>query len=507
MLRLDGEGLAIDDVVRVARGDEEVVLAAKAAKRMEASRRAVDRIVARGELAYGIKTGFGELANVAIPEDDLRTLQLNLVRSHAVGVGPPLSRDVVRAALVVRANALARGASGVRRAVVDALLTLLNKGVHPVMPAKGSLGASGDLAPLAHMALVLLGEGKAEVGGRIVSGKTALRRAGLNPLTLEAKEGLALINGTAVMAGLGALLVHDARNLLKDAQVAASLTFEALRCTPQSFDPRLDRLKPHPGQRIVAANLRTLLRESAIIPSHKGPHKVQDAYSIRCLPQVLGACHDTLRFLRDAVAVEINAATDNPLVFPDGTTVSGGNFHGQALAFAFDFLAVALATLAGIAERRVARLVDTHLSHLPAFLTEDSGLQSGMMLLQYTAAALVSENRMLAHPASADSIPTSANQEDWNSMGMAAALKAQQALANARAVVAIEYLCGAQGLEFLRPLTPGLGPRTAYRVLRRHVPKLQEDRPQADDIAAVAALMERGAFVAAVERVVGPLDA
>src|SRR5438132_1772439 len=357
MRSIDGRSLDLEDVIAVARNGEPVRLAPAAAKRVDASRRALEKVVAKGSLAYGIKTGFGELANVEISDADVRALQLNLLRSHAVGQGPPLRRDEVRAALLLRANTLAMGYSGVRRILVTRLLQLLNRGVHPVIPSRGSLGASGDLAPLAHLGLVLVGEGEAEVDGHVLPGDQALAQADFEPLVLQSKEGLAIVNGTSVMAGVGALLVHDGLRLVKDAQIAASMSFEALRGSPKPFDDRLVSLKPQPGAREVAANLRRLLRGSEIIPSHKGPHKVQDPYTLRCLPQVLGAVRSALSDAAAALRIEMNAATDNPLIFPEGMSVSGGNFHAQALAMALDHVAVGLAVLVGISARRIERLI------------------------------------------------------------------------------------------------------------------------------------------------------
>ena len=506
MLSIDGRHLSLEDVVRVARAGEKVRLAPSASNAVDASHRALETILRSGTLAYGIKTGFGELAHVEIPAEDARRLQLNLLRSHAVGQGPPLPTDAVRAALLLRANTLALGVSGVRRALVGLLLEMLNRRVHPVLPERGSLGASGDLAPLAHLGLVVVGEGSAEVHGEVLGGAEALRRAKLSPLGLEAKEGLAIINGTAVLAGVGALVVHDGYALLKDAQVAATLSFEALRGSPQPYDPRLIGLKPQPGMREVARNLRQLLEGSEIVPSHAGPHRVQDAYTLRCIPQVLGAVRSALDYAAETLEVEMNAATDNPLILPKtAESLSGGNFHGQAAAMVLDHVALAMSVLAGFAERRIARLVDTRLSELPAFLTRKGGLNSGMMILQYVAADFASQNKVLAHPASADSIPTSANQEDWVPMGMAAALKARQAVDNAVRVVAMEYLAGAQGLEFLAPLKAGKGPRAAQRRIRRGIPPLDEDRPLAPDVDRIASWMRSGELVAAAERAVGPL--
>ena len=505
MRSIDGRSLDLDDVIAVARNGEPVRLAPAAAKRVDASRRALEKVVAKGSLAYGIKTGFGELANVEISDADVRALQLNLLRSHAVGQGPPLRRDEVRAAILLRANTLAMGYSGVRRILVTRLLDFLNRGVHPVIPSRGSLGASGDLAPLAHLGLVLVGEGEAEVGGRILPGGKALAEANLAPLALQSKEGLAIINGTSVMAAVGALVVNDGLRLLKDAQVAATMSFEALRGSPKPFDDRLVGLKPQPGAREVAANLRRLLRGSEIIPSHRGPHKVQDPYTLRCIPQVLGAVRATLEAAAASLRIEMNAATDNPLIFPEGTSVSGGNFHAQALAMALDHVALGMAVLAGFSERRIARLVDTRLSELPPFLTEKSGLNSGMMIVQYVAAGYASDNKVLAHPASADSIPTSANQEDFVPMGMAAALKARQSLENAAHVVALEVLAAAQGLEFLKPLRPGVGPRAAHAFVRSGVPPLVDDRSLAPDANRIREWMATGEFLKAVEGAAGRL--
>ena len=505
MRSIDGRSLDLDDVVAVARKAERVALAPAAGKRVDASRRALEKVVAKGSLAYGIKTGFGELASVEISDADVRTLQLNLLRSHAIGLGPPLRRDEVRAAILLRANTLAMGYSGVRRILVMRLLDFLNRGVHPVIPSRGSLGASGDLAPLAHLGLVLVGEGESEVGGRILPGAKALAKAKLAPLSLQSKEGLAIINGTSVMAGVGALVVNDGLRLLKDAQVAASMSFEALRGSPKPFDDRLVSLKPQPGAREIASNLRRLLGGSEIVPSHKGPHKVQDPYTLRCIPQVLGAVRAALDQAAGCLRIEMNAATDNPLIFPEGTSISGGNFHAQALSMALDHVALAMAVLAGFSERRIARLVDTRLSELPPFLTEKSGLNSGMMIVQYVAAGYASENKVLAHPASADSIPTSANQEDFVPMGMAAAMKARQALENAARVVALEILAAAQGLEFLKPLQPGAGPRAAYAFVRSGIPPLVEDRSLAPDANRILEWMATRQFLDAAETAAGRL--
>jgi histidine ammonia-lyase len=460
-------------------------------------------------VAYGITTGFGEFAHVRISRAQVRQLQRNLLLSHGAGVGEPFASEVVRAALIIRANALAKGFSGVRVVVVRRLLDFLNLGLHPVVPSQGSVGSSGDLAPLAHLALPLIGEGEVERGGRVLAARDALRGAGLKPLVLEAKEGIALINGTAFMAALGCLAAYDARCTIEDALVAGAMSLEALLGTDAAFDPVVGRLRPHPGQVEVAGVLRRLTRGSRILRSHKhSPHRVQDAYSIRCMPQVLGATLDALRYVEGVLRIEINSVTDNPLIVPGRGSLSAGNFHGEPLALALDFLAIATAEVANIAERRIDRLVNPYVSEMKAFLIESGGLNSGYMVAQYTAAALISENKVLAHPAGVDSIPTSAGQEDHNAMGMASAWKAQRVVENAANVVAIEYMCAAQALDFRRPLTPGRGSAAAYRVVRSKVARLRRDRVLSPDIAAIRSLMRSGAVRAAV-RAAGPrlLDA
>ncbi|MGI8871689.1 MAG: histidine ammonia-lyase [Candidatus Limnocylindria bacterium] len=497
-LLLTGRDLTIAQVVEVARKGRTVGVAEEARTRMRASRLTIERLVADGATVYGVTTGFGDLADVRIEPDHSVALQRNLVRSHAAGVGPPLPPDVVRAMLLLRANTLAVGLSGVRTSVADQLCALLNARIHPVIPSRGSVGASGDLAPLAHLALVLIGEGEAELEGRPMAGAEALAAAGLEPLALEAKEGLALLNGTQLMAGIGALVVHDARQLAATADVVGAMSLEALLGTTAAFDERLVSARPHPGQLATAGHLRELLAGSEIGDSHRSsPHRVQDAYSLRCMPQVHGAVRDAFDQLERVLVVEINAVTDNPLVFPDGAVISGGNFHGEPVALALDYAKLAITELASIAERRAARLVDAHLSGLPAFLSEQPGMQSGLMIAQYTAAALVNELQVLVHPASADTIPTSANQEDHVSMGATSALHLRAALDAAQSVVAIEALCAAQALDFRAPLRPGPRLGSAHAAIRSVVPHLSDDRPPAPDIAAVRALVESGALLAA----------
>ena len=510
-LLLTGEPLSISDVVAVARAGRRVALAPQAIERIERARALVETIVAERQVCYGVTTGFGALSKVNIPTERLGELQHNLVRSHAAGVGAPLPADVVRSMLLLAAASLARGASGVRRAVVEALLALLNNDITPHVPARGSVGASGDLAPLAHIALVLIGEGQASTGSTnderrttndfdmssFVPGGEALTRVGLKPLSLEAKEGLALLNGTHMMAGMGALLLHDAWRLLRAAEVAAAISLEGALGTHATLDARIHALRPQPGQIACAARMRALLHDSSIPQSHRDDPRVQDPYSLRCIPQVLGAAHDALVFVEQVIANELGAVTDNPLLFAeDNLLLSGGNFHGQPLATALDLLTIALAQIAGFSERRAFLLLSAWEPemHLTPFLTPQPGVQSGLMIVQYTAAALVSEIRALAQPASIASLPTSAGMEDWNSMGATGALQAQQAIELARNVVAIELLCAAQALEQNRPLRSGAGVEAAYDRLRAHVPALTVDRSPAPDIAALARMIEEGGF-------------
>jgi histidine ammonia-lyase len=491
-LVLTGGSLSLADVVRVSRdAGATVALDAAAREALAGSRALVDRAVERGDTIYGINTGFGKLANVRIPGDQLDRLQVNLIRSHAAGIGPPLPAEVVRGAMLLRANVLLRPTSGVRPELVDALVALLNAGIVPRVPEQGSVGASGDLAPLSHIAMALIGEG--EVGDGEPAG-AALARAGLTPFRFAPKEGISFINGTQAQTALLALMAHDAEVLWRTAVAAAAMSLEALRGTPTPLDPRIHAARPHHGQIRAADLMRRLVAESEIRESHReGDDRVQDAYSLRCAPQVLGAVADAVRFARETAEVELNASTDNPLVFPNGDVLSGGNFHGQPVAQALDFLGIALTTLQAIAERRVERLVNPDLSQgLPAFLTADPGLSSGFMMVQITAAALVAESRTLATPASVGSIPTDANQEDFVPMGMGAALKTRRILANATGVVAAELLCAAQGLDLLRPLRPGPGVASVHQRVRAAVARLDEDRPPAPDLARLAALIAAG---------------
>jgi histidine ammonia-lyase len=508
-VEVDGERLTIADVVAVARFGAAVSLAPSALGAIERSRGLVEEIVARGDTIYGVNTGFGDLSSVSIPVDQLSDLQHNLLRSHSAGVGPPLPRDVVRAMLLLRANALAKGNSGVRPILIERLLDLLNAGVTPVVPSQGSVGASGDLAPLAHLSLVLLGEGFATLGDETepLPGAEALRISGLEPLDLTAKEGLALINGTQQMTAIGALALHDAELLLETAEVAAASSLEALRGTDTPFDAEIQAVRPHPGQVRVAERMRTLLAGSEILASHRDhavDPRVQDPYSLRCIPQVLGASWDAVGYVRRVLEIELNSATDNPLCFPIdpaerterdyGRVLSGGNFHGQPVAIAMDFLKIAMAEVASISERRTYLMLDPARSGLPSFLSPAAGVQSGYMIAQYTAAALVSENKTLAHPASVDSIPTSAGMEDHVSMGPIAARGAVSILANTAHVLAIELLCAVQGVEQHQPLRAGRGVVEAAERLRAAIPPLTADRMLSPDIERVTELIRTGEF-------------
>jgi len=505
---LTGEDLSVEDVWAVAVEGGNVDLAQEAREKMVAARGLVER-AAHGshEHTYGINTGFGRFVSQTIPVELTEELQLRLLRSHACGVGDPYPMEIVRAAMLLRANALAKGNSGARVATVELLVNCLNRGVVPVVPSRGSVGASGDLAPLAHLALPLVGEGEAWVDGERLEGREALARAGLQPIRLQAKEGLSLVNGTQFMAAFTALGLVRARRLAKAADLACALSVEALQGSRSSFLPEVQALRPHRGQAASAANILRALEDSAINEAHRWCDRVQDAYSLRCAPQVHGASRDLLDYVEYTISVELNAATDNPLVLVEQELlVSNGNFHGQPLAFALDALAIAVSELANISERRVERLVNPNLSEgLPAFLVVEGGLNSGFMIPQYVAAALVSENKALCHPASVDSIPTSAGQEDHVSMGNASGLKAWQVLGNVERALAIELLAGSQAVEFLAPLQPGVGAEATRRFVRSLSPRLKEDRPLADDIELVAAAIRDGSLVSTIEDELGAL--
>ncbi len=501
-ITLTGDSLTIDHVVAVARGGAEASIDPAAADRAERSRAVVQEVLEAGEPVYGVNTGFGKLANVRIPVEQIVELQRNLIVSHTAGVGDPLPVDVVRAIMLLRANVLLMPTSGVRPILAQCLVDMLNAGIHPTVPEQGSVGASGDLAPLAHIGLAVIGEGEVHVTGkgkretRKVSASEALRAAGIEPVEFQAKEGLAFINGTQAQSAILALSIRDARNLWRTAVGAAAMSLDALMGTPVPFDERIHRSRPHPGQSHAAKLLRELLADSEIRDSHRDDDpRVQDAYSLRCTPQIVGPVYDAIEHAGRVVDIELNAATDNPLVFGK-EMLSGGNFHGQAVALALDILGIALVTLAGVSERRLDRLMNADLSQgLPPFLSPHAGLHSGFMMVQVTAAALVAESRTLATPASVQSIPTEANQEDFVPMGMAAAVKVRRILANARRTVACELLAAAQGLEFRRPLSSGRGVERLCERVRELVPPLTVDRPLTPDIEKVAALVAEEALV------------
>jgi histidine ammonia-lyase len=496
---IDGNSLTIEQVVRVAREMARVDLTAGAKNRMLASRRALEKLVEDGRTIYAVNTGVGELVDVKIPREELENLQINLLRSHACGVGDRYPTEIVRAMMLLRANALAKGYSGVRPDVVDMLVGMLNKRVHPSVPRQGSVGASGDLVMLAHLGLAMIGEGEAEAGHGYEPGVRALRRKKLSPLSLEPKEAISLINGTQAMGAVGVLATKDAAVLADNAQLAAAMSLEALKGTSSAFDIRISQVRPHKGQLQVSRNMISLLQGSEIMVSHHDCPKIQDAYSLRCIPQVMGASLDAIWYAEDVLEVEMNSATDNPLFFPeDRIVVSGGNFHGQPVALAMDFLGLSVHELGSFSERRTARMLDEKLSGLPPFLTRHGGVCSGLMVPQYVAASLVSENKVLVHPASADSIPTSANQEDHNSMGTIAAWKARQIVENSRRVIAIELIAAAQGLDFIH-LSSSHAVENVKAVLRKEVPPLEEDRSLAGEIEKVAQMITTGVFIDAAE--------
>jgi histidine ammonia-lyase len=498
-LLINGNDLSLNDVREVAVDGRQVSLSPKARAAVDRARDIVDALVAGNKVSYAITTGVGKLSDVRIAGDQIREMQVNLVRSHAVGVGDPLSRSEVRAMMLLRANSLSKGNSGVRALLVDTICEMLNKGMTPFVPSQGSVGASGDLAPLAHLALVLIGEGECiDENGKRVPAADVLRRAKIEPVVLEAKEAVSLINGTQAMLAVGILQLLAAETLIDSADVVASLTLDALQGTVVAFDDRIQKARPHPGQVTTAANLRRLMEGSAINESHRDCGRVQDAYSLRCIPQVHGAVRDTLAHCRSVFETEVNSAVDNPLVFPSqkkakGDVISGGNFHGEPVAFALDFLAIALCAVAGISERRLERMVNPALSEgLPPFLAAGAGLNSGFMMPQVTAAALVSENKVLAHPASVDSITTSGNKEDFVSMGMTAANKLRRVVDNTRNVMAIEAMAAAQALDFHAPLKPGKRGQAAYKAIRSVCPTMDRDRVMYQDFERLSDLIASG---------------
>ncbi|KAI4453703.1 histidine ammonia-lyase [Holotrichia oblita] len=507
MINIDGESLRIEDVVMVSRFRERICLTDEAKKKINLARARIDDILESKKPVYGISTGFGEFAKIFISPEEREVLQRNLILSHATGVGEYLPEDIVRAAMLLRVNSLSKGYSGIRLSTVDKLIELINNDIYPAVPCKGSVGASGDLAPLSHIALVLLGEGLAIKDGCAVSGAEVLAEAGIEPITLASKEGLALINGTQIMTAIAALVCHDAANLFKVSDIAAALSLEALQGTLTAFDMRISETRPHKGQADTSRNILKLTGVSQIIESHADCDKVQDAYSLRCIPAVHGASKDALRRAVETVVIEMNSATDNPLVIPEtGEIISCGNFHGQPIALVMDYLKTAIAEIGNISERRVNRMMDSHLSGLPAFLTAYPGVNSGLMITQYTAASLVSENKVLAHPASVDSIPTSANQEDHVSMGTIAARQAAEILVNVTYIIAIEMLAAIRGIEFLKPLEPGCGTSAAFKFLRSFVPYIDEDRIPARDINMIFSKIQDRSLLHDVEQVTGELS-
>lgn len=504
---IDGENLTIEQVFQVAKGEALVKISTHVYEKIDRSRKFLEETLNDGKVHYGINTGFGEFARIKISPQDLKQLQVNLVRSHCAGVGKPLPTIVVRAMILLRANALCRGHSGIRRIIIETLLDMLNAGVTPVVPSKGSVGASGDLAPLAHIALVLIGEGEAEYKGEILPGLEALSRAGIKPLELYEKEGLALINGTQMMAAIGCLALTEMSKILKMADVIAAMTVEALLATDQSFLPQVQMARPHRGQMESAKRLMAALSESEIVRSHKDCEKVQDAYSLRCIPSVHGASSEGMWFAHGIVNVEINSSVDNPLLFPDeGMILSGGNFHGAPIALALETMTLSLSFIANISERRTERMLNFHYSGLPAFLARDGGLNSSLMIAQYTAAALASEIKVLCHPACCDTIPTSAGQEDHVSMGSISGLKLLNVLENTWHILAIEALCACEAVEYRRPLKMGRGTGVLYEKIREKVPPILNDRPVGKDIEHVLKIIQHEGVIKEVEEKIQKLN-
>lgn len=502
---IDGSSLDIEQVAKVARFQEKVEISEEAIKNVEESRKIVDEFVRNKDVVYGITTGFGKFADVTISQEETSQLQENLIMSHSCGVGEPLKDEFVRAIMLLRINNLAKGYSGVRLSTLNTLVDMLNKNVCPIIPEKGSLGASGDLAPLAHMVLVMLGMGQATYEGQKLSGQEAMNQAGIETIKLSSKEGLALINGTQVMTAIGALTVYDAKMLMKLADISASLTLEGLKAITDAFDDRIHQTRPHKGQINTAKNLLRIL-EGSQLTTRQGELRVQDPYTLRCIPQIHGASKDSLTYVENKINIEMNSVTDNPIIFKDDKeAISGGNFHGQPMALSFDFLKIALSEIANSCERRIERLVNPQLSNLPAFLTAKGGLNSGFMISQYTAASLVSENKVLAHPASVDSITSSANQEDHVSMGTTASRQANEILENVLKVVAIEFLTACQAIDFDDPDKLGEGSKVAYALVRETVDKLEHDRELYIDINKMIDLVKSHKIVNKVEESIGEL--
>jgi histidine ammonia-lyase len=501
------DGMTLKELVAISRDGARVCLSRDSEERVSRSRALVERWLEERKIIYGVTTGFGALSDVIIPSEDTTLLQHNILMSHAAGVGNLLSEEIVRAMMALRIKDLARGHSGIRLTTVQRLIDLLNNHITPAVPEKGSVGASGDLAPLAHMGLVVIGLGEAVHEGKRISGAEALKRCGMEPLQLEAAEGLALVNGTQMSTAIGGLAVYDAVELSKLADIAAATSLEVLLGSRTEFDPRIHEVRPHPGQAAAAENMRRIIQNSEIMTSHKDCGRIQDAYTLRCSPQVHGASRDAIAYAKQVVEIEMNSSTNNPLIFSDSEEfLLGGNFHGQPVGLALDFLGMAVAELANISERRIERLVNPQLSGLPAFLVREGGLNSGFMIAQYTAASLVSENKVLAHPACVDSIPTSANKEDHVPMSPISARKCREIIKNAEHVIAIELLCGAQALDLFTNLKPGEGTLAAYRLVRESIPHLEKDRILSHDIHKMVNLMRSGKLVKSVESIIGALS-
>ena len=500
------DGMSLKELAAIARDGAQVRMSKESEKRIAASRKLVEKWIQEGKIIYGVTTGFGALSDVIISGKDILQLQQNILMSHAAGVGDILDEETVRAVMALRINDFTKGYAGIQLKTSRRLVDFLNKGLCPVVPEKGSVGTSGDLAPLAHLSLVLIGRGEALLEGERMPGMAALKKCGLKPLRLEAGEGLALINGTQVMTAIGALTVHDAQRLSKLTDIASAMSLEVLMGSRTEFDPRIHQVRPHPGQAAAAENMFRITQNSEIISSHKDCCRIQDAYTLRCSPQVHGASKDAIAYAGKVIATEMNAATNNPLIFAESEEfLLGGNFHGQPVALAMDFLCMAASELANISERRIERLVNPKLSGLPAFLVSDGGINSGFMIAQYTAASLVSENKVLSHPACVDSIPTSANKEDHVAMGTISARQAREIVKNSQQVVAIELLCGAQAMDLFTNLKPGDGTMAAYRIIRDVIPHLDKDRIISEDIEAMTQLIQSGKILDAVEKKIGKL--
>ncbi len=503
---IDGSNLTVENSISIIRHGLKLKLHPSAAKKIKKSRDLVDSWIAKDEIIYGITTGFGEFKNVKIPAASLKKLQSNLIKSHSAGVGNNIPDEIARLMILFRINSIAKGYSGVRLELIETFIEFFNSGIIPLIPSQGSVGSSGDLAPLSHLALTLIGEGLCKLNGKTMSSKSAMVKCGIKPVELSAKEGLAMINGTQMMTAYLTSSVYDAIMLSKLADVSGALSLDAMKGSVKAFDKKIQQARPHKGQIKSAANLRALLKDSEINKSHQGCDKVQDAYSLRCMPQVHGAARDTIEHCKNILEVEINSATDNPLIFSDeGEFISGGNFHGEPVALIADFLAIAVSELGSISERRTARLVDGSLSGLPRFLIQEGGLNSGLMIAQYTAAALASENKVLSHPASVDSIPTSANQEDHNSMGSIGARKCYNVIENVKNIIAIEFLCAVQGIDFQRPMKSGMGSEAAYQYIRESSNHIANDVIMSNEIDKMKTIVTDENFIKSVEKITGIL--